>query len=844
MQIERLHVSGSLTLKNAGITSLDIRFPSPITIILGTNGCGKSLTLSYLNPAPAPTTTFANWGSREVYYHTDHGTYAVDTDYSANSSPHRFIGPDGENLNIGQTTRMQEQLCESELGLDEFSIGLMMNTPTLVKRTEGQRKSFLMNITPTSIGFILDQQKEVEKKIRDTTANITRLQERKLQLEQDLMSDTTIGDLEDEEQTHQAYLEAIQKRLWDIEQADRSDPADLRNPDFDGIDEMTDMIRSIGESARDFVALKISPTDIPDKISEIDRAIAHKEGIASSRTTQIVEIRSALSQTEQRIAELGVKAELESTLRQIDEISEIISENTSTPAPPMMITKQELDTCLTMRREIEDALSDFLQTSTAIYSRKKLSIKERYWTIYSREGDRLRNRLYSIPDQISEIRSEIKIKTSDIPSPCSGEACPLFRGCVKKESRLNKDILSLQDEETDIQRKLVWHDRYRAVYHPIIQEQKSLHGKLSKLWALGLKNPVLQSLLRQDNILAILRHSPIKIYRDMCVIEDQIAWAYRKSVLQDELTSLHTAVSKFKAAGEGDVAALEQSIKKEETRLSEQISGLEEVERSILTSREEKATYTHWHSLFRTLSDYADFSEEHRKLNLRWIKRQIRAKQKAVLKEHQKDRLARIGDIRKVLRDQALLKSRYEEEVISQLTTLERERTVLRKVCHELTMAPREYMVPFINSVLKIVNGWIAQYWTQKIEFILWDVNEELNYQFPHTKNGNLVKDMDHGSEGERDLFILLFNLGFRIVRGKTDLPLCLDEVGRTFDEKHKRNLVRLLTYVMDQKWASQMIIVNHDPMVHEGFLHADVVVLNGENIHTPELYNEHVEIT
>ena len=843
MRVDRLYVTGSKTLLTAGIRSLSIEFKSDISIILGTNGCGKSLTMSYLDPAPASTTTFENWGRRDVVYQKPSGAYTVSTDYSLQTSPHQFISPDGENLNVGQTARMQEQLCESELGLDALSIGLMMNTATLVKRTEGQRKSFLMNITPMSIGFILDQQKDVERKIRDTTANITRLQERKVQLEQDLLSTTVIGQLEDEEQTHQAFLEAIQKRLWDIDRQDKADPSTLIEPSSDGLKSISNSVRFISERAREFVALGLKQEDIPAEIRRVETEIATRQGIIKSKSDQIIETRTTLSQTEQRIAELGVQAELSSMMTTIDEISKTISENSMVPLPPLMITKQELEYCQAQSRQVETALSSFLSLGNVIYSRNKLSIKKRMWTYYSRQADGMRNRLRGIPEEISELNAAQSIRTSDIPSPCSGNACPLYRGCTKKESRLNKQIMELEEETRIIQHKLGWHDKYAACYSEIISVQNDIHDKLQILWELAKTNPVLQSLLRRKDILTQLRIGPVKLYRDMMAILSQIAWSYRKTELQDELSSLHASVSRFKAAGDGDVVALEQSIRKEETRLNEQISGLEAISKESDLLSEKKTDLETWVTRFKSLDHFDDHIRGRKENALLWIKRQIREKQRLVLKEHQKERLARIGDIRKTLRDQSLLKSRYDEEVLSQLTKLEHERTVLRKVCHELTMAPREYMVPFVNSILTIVNKLIAQYWTQKIEFILWDVNEELKYQFPHSKNGNLVKDMDFGSEGERDLFTLLFNLAIRIVRGRTALPLCLDEVGRTFDEKHKQNLVRLLTHVMDQKWASQMIIVNHDPMVHEGFLHADVIVLNGENIHTPEIYNEHVEI-
>lgn len=844
MRIDRLHVSGSKTLRNAGINTLDMELPASISIILGTNGCGKSLTLSYLDPAPAPTTTFENWGRRDVVYQTSRGTYTVSTDYSLQSSPHQFFGPDGENLNVGQTSRMQEQLCESELGLDSFSIGLMMNKATLVKRTEGQRKFFLMNVAPSAIGFILDQQKEVERKIRDASANIVRLQERKLQLEQDLLSPDAILTLEEEEQAHQAFLEQVQKKLHIIEYEDQTDPPDLCAPDLEELAQTRKHIKSVSDKARTMRALAVNPKTIDDRIDAIKVDLSSKRGICSAREEQIVETRTTLSETQARIKELGVKAELEKALQDIDDISAVISRNESTPAPSMMITRAELQRCQETLRDVETALSDFLGLSVAIYSRQTLTRKKRFASQVQRDAKVWHDRIAQIDDELSELKHAQSVKPSNIPKPCSGMDCALYRACVKKEDRLSHQMRKLHDEKLSLEHKLGWVSRYQDCAKTIFAEQNDIQDKLARLWEQAKKNPVLQSLLRHPDVLHTLRHAPIKLYRDMTAILDQIAWSYQKNDLQDQLSTLHASVSRFKAAGEGDVVALEQSIIKEESRLSDQIHGLEMIEKEItvldksLTQLQDLKRNFIW---LDNLEETLDRVKTHAR---KWIKRQLRAKMRADLKARQKEHLARIGDIRKVLRDQALLKSRYEEEVASELRAFEHKRTILRKVCHELTMTPREYMVPFVNSILTIVNKLIAAYWTQKIEFVLWDVNEELNYLFPHYKNGNLIKDMDMGSEGERDLFTLLFNIALRIVRCKTDLPLCLDEVGRTFDEKHKHNLVKLLTNVMDQSWATQLIIVNHDPMVHEGFLYADIIVLNSDNIHTPEVYNEHVSIS
>lgn len=843
MRIKSLHVSGSKTLRNGGISELDISFVADTAIILGTNGCGKSLTLSYLDPAPAPTTTFENWGRRDVVYQTAKGDYTISTDYSCQSSPHTFIDPTGENLNVGQTSRMQSQLCESELGLTDFVVGLMMNRATLVKKTEGQRRAFLMNITPTPIGFILDQQKDVERKIRDTNANISRLNERKLKLEQDLLSPEEVATLEKEEHEIQLFLEQIQKELHFIEYADQSVSPEVRTPSENLIPRIRKTITEISDRARHHVKTSYPAEHLADALKNTSDLISQKSGISEAWTERVVEIRNTLTQTEERIKALGVASEYAAMEDRIREITHEITINENTPVPETMLSRKELEICLDNRRVVADTLSEFVSVGVAIYSRNKLNRKTEQNHHYRRFSQRLSSQISQVISAIDELKSDRSIKTEDIPTPCSGDACPLYRGCAKKEKRISQEI---QDHETDLKHllhKKMWLEHYFSIAGDVLSVQRDIHEKLKVLWDLARGNPVLQSLLRRDDILVVLRRSPIKIYRDMDVILGQIAWAYQKNDLQAELSELHASVSRFKAAGDGSLQALEQSIQQEEKRLSEQMTGLEMIAKEIQSLSKHRTAIMDFSADLKTLDDLEDTVQKKRALYSEWIKKEIRSKRKRVLKDRQTDLLSRIGDIRKIIRDQSLLRSRYDEEVISQLTILERNRAVLMQVCHELIMAPREYMVPFVNTILTIVNDLIKRYWTQPIEFVLWTVDEDLNYQFPHIKKGNLVKDMDFGSEGERDLFTLVFNLAIRIVRQKTDIPLCLDEVGRTFDEKHKGNLVRLLTHVMEQKWASQMIIVNHDPMVHEGFQYADIIVLNAENIHTPEVYNEHVSI-
>lgn len=844
MRISSLHVSGSKTLKNGGISELDIAFVSPIAIILGTNGCGKSLTLSYLDPTPASTTTFENWGRRDVVYETERGKYLITTDYSCQSSPHKFIDPDGENLNVGQTARMQEQLCETELGLNNFTIGLMMNRPFLVKRTEGQRRAFLMNITPTPIGFILDRQKDVERKIRDANANISRLNERKLQLEQDLLAPEELQALEHEEQNIQKYLEQIQRQLHIIDYEDKNAPRGLSEPDTNEIDLIRKKVCLIWVKARLNVALGVEYGRLPEEMARIETEVSQRKGIVEVRSDQIIETRQTLSQTEERIRALGIASEYQLMERRVAEIMEEIDLKEKTPLPRIMISREELERCEETVKEVESALSSFLEVEHAIYSRQKLSIAKMNYSRRLDQSKRVADALNQVQGEREELELNRGSKLSDIPKPCSGMECPLYRGCSKRENRHLDRLKSLETKEAQLLHTRAWLDKYFEIAKYTLAVQADYHEKLKVLWDYTKNNPVLANLLRRPGILVTLRNSPIKIFRDMCADMDQIAWAYRKNDLQAEVSSLSASISQYKAAGEGSRLSLEQSIQKEEKRLSDQITGLEKVEKEIISLRERGLKLASFQNDMNELDTLEVRTKELWHIGKEWIKKQIRNETRRALMERQTAMLSRIGDIRKVIRDQNLLKSRYDEEVISQLNRLEKERAVLVQVCHELTMAPREYMVPFVNKIIAIMNDLIRRYWTQKIEFIPWTTDEDLNYQFPHMKNGNLVKDMDFGSEGERDLFTLLSNLAIRIVREKTNLPLCLDEVGRTFDEKHKQNLVKLLTHVMDQKWATQMIIVNHDPMVHEGFLYSDVIVLNAENIHTPERYNEYVSIS
>jgi len=205
----------------------------------------------------------------------------------------------------------------------------------------------------------------------------------------------------------------------------------------------------------------------------------------------------------------------------------------------------------------------------------------------------------------------------------------------------------------------------------------------------------------------------------------------------------------------------------------------------------------------------------------------------------------RLAQIDHTLRQQDILRASYDTEVIAQIASIEQERAELLELESALCPTsgiPHKYSVAFLNTLIDLMNYYIAMVFTYPFSINSIDIDRPLDYgKLSVTAWDRPVPDMSECSEGQAEMLDFAFMLALTKIKDIVDQPLYLDETGKSFDPRHKQQLLNLLRYITDEGDCSQLWLINHHAVVHDGLAHAQVLVLNDANIVTPPKYNEHV---
>lgn len=122
---------------------------------------------------------------------------------------------------------------------------------------------------------------------------------------------------------------------------------------------------------------------------------------------------------------------------------------------------------------------------------------------------------------------------------------------------------------------------------------------------------------------------------------------------------------------------------------------------------------------------------------------------------------------------------------------------------------------------------------------------DELDYRFPISINNDTQQtgDIAEGSTSQRDIINFAFRLLAMRFLGLQDMPLYLDELGSTFDDQHRVNVVDFLDNFMELDQTQQVFFISHYASTHGAFTNADVCVIDTANVQVPKQFNQHVSI-
>lgn len=840
MRITQLTLTDFVPHADSGLSKLTIDFTEDVQIWLGTNGGGKSATQRNLSPYPTPRSMFGKSGHKTLTIETEGHCFTLESDYQKPSSPHLFTDMDTEeNLNIGRTTEEQKELIHKKLGITPFIDSLMMNTINFPKMKPAQRKEFLMAHNPDDIGFVLGLAKQTSSKIRACKNTLSHLQSRKILLEQELLSPEVIVELEQERDQISEDLGHFQQSLMDIEVATRTVPSTPLPSVYD-IKAIKTSLRGIRYAMVDLQMIE-RDDDLRSQIK--DRLTGQSASYNDQQfriNEQIIAQTHDLHDLEVQYKELAPDGDLQEAESVVSRL-EAERDRFKTQQPDFEISKSSLEQGYQFLDRLQEALSHFERCEIPLYPRKKRAHREQVQQQAQYRQSSYRMQRNDLQSQFEDLSKRHTLKPSDIPEDnCAKDACPLYSHFMAGYQDTERKRQEAQHRIQRLSYKLKRIDQYLELSHQYFEQSRFYHEKITWIVDQSRNNPILHKVLTQLDVLSTLSSTPNRIALRLKDEYDHIEqWMRYKSILND-LETAYSLRDRFLGSQSADTVKLVVTI----DNLKKTLQGLRnDLDQSIVNKRsvEDQLEKIHrYETLKKTALDIRNTHIGYMELLSNNHERQCLSFLKTKIEELRQQRFLRMSDVERTLRAQSGLHERYQEDYVSQIERIEKEKSDQERIEKALIAIPRENTISFVNGIFEQANLLIDLIWTVPFKIDLLKESDPLDYTFQVSGDNDSVREMSECSEGQTEILYLAINLALRIQLGHVNIPLCLDETGRTFDTEHKRRLIMVLKKLLDDKVISQLFYISHDLNLVSSLGQAEYFVIKDTNIMVPQEFNLH----
>lgn len=847
MRITALELDGYIPFSFNHIRKFKMDMNSPIQIIIGTNGCGKSSLVRECNPRPAVSTSFQKGGKKRLEIQHKTNDFVVTSDFGNSSSPHSFIMNNVE-LNISGTTRVQEELIAEHLGYTNTVHNLINGNIAFTDMTQSLRKAFLVEINPYNISYVVDLNKKIASRIRDITGTIKQLNKRKAELQPNILDDETLLQITNSKIELNEDLETIDRWIYSVE----PHIARLRQLEnnFHINSNMESLVLQVLDIEKQVSEFDSLPRDEIVLDRELDRHISIISGLQTSldriftdsaTLAQDLDKYEKLLETQKdQYNEDNLVNKIEDARKQLDQIGH----RTKDP-----VSQNVIDDWIIYGPKLGRVSAGLSEYRGSIKSGNE--IREIEHALLRIGGDRnaLEQRLTNVDRQLGDCQSQCQqLSCIEIPTDCTNRGCSLYashsrslRTHQDNMDKINKIKETINDELKAIKNKyaslIEVRDEYMR-YKPFMDELKDLLEKF----------PCIRQATQPTELLTILNSDPSVLYTKT---------KYLIEISQN--THLHNKVSKELEILENKYTVLMQS-KDTSTEMLEEI---------VKTRREQRDKLRNEHvcltakleshkSYYNKLSLYKTYRKEsveiHNKLKTMTERQMVRyaidhyENVLKVLKSVRHEYMERLSTVTTTLRDQDRLRSRYHDEVLVSITRLEeelRDFQILEKSTSPNNGIPHQYMLNLINTLVANINYFISLVFNYKFELIPLSQEDSIDYKFSASLNDGevIVPDISTCSSAQKEMINLAFRLAVMIHLNLQDYPIYLDEYGDTFDEYHIQQLLIFLKDLVDDNTIGQIFLVNHHAIIHDSLKNGEVLVLDDANTTVPAVYNEHVYI-
>ena len=813
MNITKIYLKGYKPLALNSIEEITIDINNDLTLILGSNGSGKSSLLREMNPHPASCTDYRDEGIKHIYL-THNGSEYELISYLRKGGRHTFI-KDGVELLSMVTATLQRELVISEFNYSLIVHKLLIGDLKFTSMSPAARREILTTISPLDLRYALKLYGSVKEGARDGQAILKHLSAKNADAKVKLR-ELNIPEDADSKREH---IENCLNRLIPYTHAKHPElNTVLTNIDLEFV-----KLNQIKTRLERFETERVPTAEI----TNLDDLTDYINGCSGKIVATQININNLTTEVESLT---GITNSIVDNSLSVDDLQARIAHITA--------ELQNYQTTFFVNSNFSNYLATLIDLTAAFERLFEESAELQYFTVEQRAEintayQHLTQQAFVIHTKTTAATSKV-IHLSDAKVVANCPKCKFefdMRGdnIAATLAHLQGELTLLGSQERSLEKKLATVNEQRSHVNNLtllINELQNIKRTLPmpiEFWdALGSCEHILQY--------------PAQVRNTIINWQVNIEHNAHSCQLQNELVQYTNALNIFVKYG-SDV----------DTKL---ITLQDAIVAELLNKRILEKQCAYAKTLHRNVLGYTGLADQAQSL-LATISNQFKLATTVAIQDNAKANCKllynKLADSTQLLNQRNSLIASI-SEMDTEFTTLLAEQKAL--ILLEEHLSPNkgliaDQMLGFIGSYIDQINIICNELWEYPLNIGLCNMdNGVLNYAFPLIVVDELVPDINDGSTGQVDVINIAFTMVMRQYLQLNDYPLFLDESGASFDELHRTKLMAYVKMLTSTKQASQIFMINHYANVHNGLVNHDVVVLDARNITVPNVYNEHVVIT
>lgn len=812
--IDRVTLVGCRNIGFDTIDTIDIEMSNPFQVILGTNGAGKSVLISQLNPLPGKPKQFRKNGSKTIHLRFNGKPCVLHSVYDKGTGHHSFK-IEGDEQNQGGTISIQRELCATVFGIDSFTEELLSGSFKFTELTESKRKALFGRMDAGNIGYALSVYQKLERRYKDVCGY---LKIRKERLANDL---TDIDGIKEKESRIRQDTDRLSDYIRTLASSGRGTNGNISN-----------VLRTLSELSekRNQVAETFLKTKMPslDKAGGIDYLNGEIETLENEYVVLTTTVNSAIDEYQrltQRIAKLKAIDSKQQLLTEQQTLTRNLDELTVPDVP--------FDTTYFDPKQLVEAINDFMIVYNGLpvnehgYSHDmRVNINRKLDTAVEtlrRDQESLSGVNHKI-DHIKHANHTTCPKCQYRWSDVTGDIDALNRD----HDRLSGNVAAMQSIISELKEHRLQLEQYLS-HRQSISEVANKWNQYRDLW------------------LAIKPHLDTK---DDCVLTyikqytDRLHALKKQKDYSERLTSVNQQIEYVKQLESESNGALEDEQRVE--YLDEHIATLTD---KIRSNRRRVDDYkAKKRQLVKLMTLYETILE---------LDKEILLTQKSfednVIDQYQR---TAVNTAQRQLTDYngQLNKLASSEEIIKQARKDIAEHEQLKESYESLmsALSPRsgiiaDRMRALTSGLVKDVNEIVSKIYSYPLDVLdCGTLDDSLDYLFPVLVNGSLieVEDVKFCSKGQQEILNFAFGIVIQSYMGLNGFPVYADEPGTAQSVDHLRNMTEYMKNMVSVGECHQLFMISHTAAGYGLLNTAHKIVLTNHGHNLMDGANQDASIT